>query len=218
MQLTKKQWAVLLYFPLFWLVWAGVELGLMPIFEQEFPPDSTVLFLIKEGLLKVLIWIVPAVLLIRKFDDEMQVRLREMFTGRFDWKLFLIVLAALCGLTIGNHVISTHSLQFHPTWRLLGFILVGFTEEIVFRGWLLNAMQNEKNQKFMPEINGALFVLIHIPCWIHEHIMDQAFLHLGFLSVLAVGILFAWSFTRFRSIYPPVILHIAYDVLLTMMK
>ena len=89
MQLTKKQWAVLLYFPLLWLVWAGVELGLMPVFEQEFPPDSTVLFLIKEGLLKVLIWIVPAVLLIRKFDDEMQVRLREMFTGRFEWKLFL---------------------------------------------------------------------------------------------------------------------------------
>ena len=218
MKLTKKQWAVLLYFPIFWLVWAGVELGLMPVFEQEFPPDSTVLFLIKEGLLKILIWIVPAVILIRKFDDGMQVRLKEMFTGRFEWKLFLIVLAVLCALMIGKHVLSAHELHFHATWRLLGFVLVGLTEEIVFRGWLLNAMQNEKNRKIMPEINGALFVLIHIPCWIHEHMMEAAFLHLGFLSILAVGIVLAWSFTRFRSIWPPIILHIAYDVLLTMME
>ena len=218
MQLTKKQWAVLIYFPILWLVWAGVELGLMPVFEQEFPPDSTALFLIKEGVLKILIWIVPAVLLIRKFDDEMQVRLKEMFTGCFDWRRFLLVLAVLIAVMVGNHVLSVHSLHFHPTWRLVGFLLVGLTEEIVFRGWLLNAMQNEKNRKFMPEINGILFVIIHIPCWIHEHLMEQAFLHFGFLSVFAVGILFAWSFTRFRSIWPPIILHIAYDALLTMME
>ncbi|MCR5718639.1 MAG: CPBP family intramembrane metalloprotease [Oscillospiraceae bacterium] len=218
MKLTQKQTALLLYIPLFYLAWAGVELLLVPVFEREFPPDSTMLFFIKEGILKVLIWVVPAVLLMRRFDGELYVPLKEMFTQRFDFLRFLMLLGGVCVFLIVMHLIQSHSLQLHFKWRLLGYVLVGITEEIAFRGWLLNAMHTEKTAKYMAEVNAVMFLLIHLPIWIHEHLLAAAFGGLGFLSVLAIGFVFAWSFLHFRSIYPPILLHIAYDVLITAMQ
>lgn len=215
MQLTKLQKTLFIFIPLFYLAWALTELVLMPIFETEFPPDSTALFLIKEGVLKILIWIVPEVLLIRQFRDEMYIPLKEMCTLRFNWLHFGLLLAGVCAFVIGSQLVHEHTLHFHLKWELLGFLLVGITEEVAFRGWMLNAMYNEKTKKYMLEVNALMFLCIHFPCWIHEGIFVQAFTGLGFLSVLAMGLIFAWSFVHFKSIWAPVILHIAYDALLT---
>lgn len=218
MRLTKKQWALIAYIPLFYLTWAGVELGLMPLFEQTFPPDSTALFLIKEGLLKVLLWIVPAVLLIRKFDDGMHVRLKEMFTNRFNWKQFALMLVGLVALLIVNHLVMKHDLHFTFKWNLLGFLLVGITEEIAFRAWMLNAMYTDKTRRYMLEVNAVMFLMIHLPVWIREDMLGAAFAGFGFLSILGMGLVFAWSFIYFRSIWPPIILHTVYDMLVTVLS
>ena len=218
MKLTKKQWALFVYIPLFYLAWAGVEMGLVPVFEQDLGKDSTALFLLKEGLLKILIWVIPAMLLLRRFDGEVHIPLKEMFNLRFNWLHFSVLLGIVCAFFLVSHLVHEHTLHFHMTWRLLGFILVGITEEIAFRGWLLNAMYTDRTQKYMMEVNALMFLCIHCPIWIHEGMFVQAFTGLGFLSILAMGMIFAWSFVHFRSLWVPVILHVAYDVLLTAMN
>ena len=215
MKLTKLQWTALFYFLFLFVVWAGVELGLMPLFEAELGESSTAVFLLKEGLLKILFWVVPPVLLLRHSGQEVHIPLREMFTNRFNLLHAGLLLAAISAYLIGSHLLREHTLHFHFTWRLLGFILVGITEEIAFRGYILNALYNDNTQKYMLEVNAVLFLCIHFPVWISEGTFVSAFAGLGFLSILALGMIFAWSFVHFRNIWVPVILHTVYDVLVT---
>ena len=215
MKLTKQHWAVLLYILFLYAAWAVLELGLMPVFETELGKDSTAFFLVKEALCKTLLWVVPPILLLRHFGQDVHIPLRDMFTNRFDLLRAGLLLAALCAYLIGSHLLREHTLHFQFTWRLFGFILVGITEEIAFRGYILNAMYNDKTQKYMLEVNAVLFLCIHFPVWIREGTFVSAFAGLGFLSILAVGMIFAWSFVRFRNIWVPIILHTVYDVLVT---
>lgn len=57
---------------------------------------------------------------------------------------------------------------------LIIVLFVGITEEMVFRGWLLNATVNEKKKWVSVIVNSLMFLFIHFPNWIHEgHLVEN---------------------------------------------
>ncbi|MBR5948479.1 MAG: CPBP family intramembrane metalloprotease [Clostridia bacterium] len=170
---------------------------------------------IKSGIIKNLVWTLPAVFLIHFFQDDSYLRLKEMFTNRVNIfkyvPLFLaftayVLLAAL--LTRGNISASIGGDE------LIILLFVGITEETVFRGWLLNATVTESKKWLFILINAVMFLLIHFPSWI----MSGEFANVSVISnsicVLALSVIFSLSFIKSRSIWIPVALHTYWDLLM----
>jgi membrane protease YdiL (CAAX protease family) len=200
------------YLIIFFTIWSIRELVVQPIFLT--PLDAFASEVIGE-IIKLTVWTLPAILLIRHFQDDMWIGLNEMFTTKPKWfkdaPILLVVFAPVLSafLRQGGLYIDP---EFVPA-RLIGAVLlVGITEEIVFRGFLLNALL--KKMKLYPAIaiNEVLFVLIHFPIWIYHGRELSGFLS-GLPAVFILGVLFSYSFIKTKNIFVPIALHMIWNLL-----
>jgi membrane protease YdiL (CAAX protease family) len=167
---------------------------------------------------KLLVWTLPAILLIRHYRDDMWVSLKEMFTNRPKWfksaPVFLLVFYPLIAALVVGGGLSIRS-DFHPLDGLFfnGIIGAGLTEELVFRGYLLNAFL--KKMKNIPAIalNEVLFALIHYPIWIYFGWSVTEIL-LASVQVFFIGAFFSYSFIKTRNIFVPIALHMIWNLLM----
>lgn len=122
-------------------------------------------------------------------------------------------------LFTGFHIISAYvqngnisiSSSFQITDILIA-ISVGISEEIVFRGWLLNASIHDK--KWLPIIvNAALFLLIHFPVWIRCDMLFAYIMSGSFFQIIILSIIFSYAFIKSKNILVPIILHTYWDFL-----
>jgi len=96
--------------------------------------------------------------------------------------------------------------------RLVGAVLfVGITEEIVFRGFLLNMFLKKMRMEYTITINAVLFTLIHYPIWIYRGFggFDIA---IASIQVIALSAGFAYSFIKTRNILVPIALHMVWNL------
>ena len=102
--------------------------------------------------------------------------------------------------------------------QVIAFSFVGITEEMVFRGWLVNAMVGKERQNRWKAIlfSSLMFVAIHIPTWTIHGQLTAAFLHLGFVQIIILSVIFSITFLKSRNILVPVALHMIWDFLLSM--
>ncbi|MBR3537110.1 MAG: CPBP family intramembrane metalloprotease, partial [Oscillospiraceae bacterium] len=102
--------------------------------------------------------------------------------------------------------------------EIIMYSFVGITEEMVFRGWLLNAMAGKERQNQWKAIllSSLMFVAIHIPTWTIHGELAGVFLHFGFVQVIILSIIFSVTFLKSRNILVPVALHMIYDFLVDM--
>lgn len=92
-------------------------------------------------------------------------------------------------------------------WLLLTvwiYPLVGFTEELVFRGYLLSVLDEWRGRRVAIIITSLLFWLMHL---------GQGNVHepLGIIAMLTVGLTFALARYVTGSLWFPIGLHAAYD-------
>ena len=98
----------------------------------------------------------------------------------------------------------------------VAFIFVGLTEELVFRGWLLNALMRLGKIPALA-ITSVLFLCIHFPIWLAKGYFVQAFAGMGFLVILALGVLFGLVFLHWRNLWIPIVMHMLWDVCVTVL-
>ena len=177
--------------------------------------------LLRDGLIKNLVWTLPAFLLIRHFSKELLTDYRKLFSfHRGCWK-YLALAVPLAVLVVGGALFRNHGLvlssSFHPS-KLIIALLVGISEESVFRGFLLNAdmkrADTEKKQIPAYAVNMVLFLLIHFPIWLREGVFVSSITGFGFVTVMLLGLLFGWCLVQCKSIWPSVVLHSFYDLLI----
>lgn len=124
---------------------------------------------------------------------------------------FLFTVYLLVGAILGKGKISiSETFRFSD---LIIVLFVGITEEMVFRGWLLNATVREKKKWIPVIINSLMFLLIHFPSWIGEGNFVENFKNLSFLGVIILGIIFSWTFIKSKNILIPILLHMYWDLL-----
>jgi membrane protease YdiL (CAAX protease family) len=178
---------------------------------------------IKEGAFKILIWLIPAVLLIRAYRSRLYLSLEEMFQSKVNWtRLLPIFLLFTIYLVGGAYYIFDGKISIAQSFvwpQLLWVLFVGITEEMVFRGWLLNATLKDalrRKQWAMVAINSLLFLGIHLPIWIFTNQFGVVFSSFSFLSVIALSSIFSWTFIKTKSIVPAIILHMYWDLLIVL--
>ncbi|MDE6087082.1 MAG: CPBP family intramembrane metalloprotease [Oscillospiraceae bacterium] len=218
----------IIYILLFYLVWTICQLVIRPALYQ-ITPDGSILFqILFDGVLKNLLWTVPALFLIRKFNQKLWIKSGELFQNPLkletDQKkeiLWIILLEII--FCVLNSVVSHKGLYFRTDGlpECVSFLFVGITEEFVFRAWLLNSGikdNNQKNQYFAIAVNAILFLCIHFPIWILQGNFITNFTSLGFVMILALSVFFSWTMLRFRNIWIPVGVHMLWDILVTILN
>lgn len=78
----------------------------------------------------------------------------------------LIYLAIILYLEDGGFKINP---QFKHGDFIDKFLLVDITKELVFRGWILNALLKRMSTWLALIINNLLFLCIHFPIWYQTH-------------------------------------------------
>ena len=205
---------LILYGLLFYAAWAMMEIVLDPLLKAAVSNEVLYAF-VKDGILKNAVWTLPAVLLVRRFDGEVLVRLRALFSSKVNWLHYLPVFAFLTVWALASPLLSG-GLQINEDFGLPSIVVllfVGITEEMVFRGWLLNLTAAKWNTWFAVGVNAVLFLLIHFPCWIAEGRFAAIMSSFSFVSVMILSVIFSVSFLKSKSILVPVALHMLWDLL-----
>lgn len=101
------------------------------------------------------------------------------------------------------------------------FITVAFCEELVYRGWGLNALS-----AFLPErtaniVSNIFFVLLHLPAYFIKFYLDGTFPVAAVVSqcimVFILGLLFGFLYRKGKSLWSPIIVHFFADFLSVIM-
>ena len=207
-QTKKKYYALIVYCLCFYAIWTVFELWVKTNISSQF---------LKSGVIKTAVWVLPAVLLVYKFHDTVKIGLKEMFITKVKWWRYLWVYALLVIWVLLGGFFHPGGLSFVITLNSLIIVLfVGITEEMVFRGWLLNATVNEIPQWVAILINAALFLAIHFPRWIQEGIFISSFVSFNFIGIIVLSVIFSVSFLKSKNILIPITMHMLYDLAMFM--
>ena len=203
---------IAIYLIVFFAVWSIRELIIRPVFLS---PLSDIASAVIGAIIKLLVWTLPAVLLIRHFDNDMWVGLKEMFTTRPKWfkeaPLLLLVFTPVLQSLVHNGTVAMHP-DFAPISLIGAVVFVGITEELVFRGFLLNTFLKKMKMQHAVALDAILFLFIHYPIWIYRGFGVSEIL-LASIMVPVLSVFFAFSFIKTRSIFVPIVLHMTWNLL-----
>lgn len=211
----KLNKAQIVYCLILLFVWAILELVFMPKIETSLSVQSAEI--IKEVLLKVLIWFIPALVLQRTYNQFMYAKKDEIFSlKKCKWVDIIIVLCVITIFHLITCYVQNGEISINPAFGVVDVLIaftVGFSEEMVFRGWLLNSTLGEKDKWIAVLFNSTLFLLIHFPVWIREGVIFEYLTNSAFSQILGLSVIFSWSFMKSKSIIIPAMLHFYWDLL-----
>ena len=201
---------IVIYCVIFYFIWSLRELVVRPVFLDSL---TGLPFQIVESSMKLLVWTMPALLLIRHFKEDMWIGLSEMLETKPKWfksaPILLLVLTPLLISGISGGLAISPELK--PVTLIESVLFAGITEEVVFRGFLLNSTIKKMKLPYAIVLNAVLFWLIHFPYWIYLKHDLLTFLG-GGITVMAVSALFSFSFVKTKNIFTPIILHMIYNL------
>jgi membrane protease YdiL (CAAX protease family) len=209
---------MVIYLIAFFSLWALAELV---IFKRIniFVENEILSCFIEDAIIKMLVWTLPAAIMIHYFKDAVYITLKEMFLSKVNWFQYLPVFIFFTLYILSGAILQNGNLVVSSEFgfdNVVGLLFVGITEELVFRGWLLNLTVNE-GKKWLPiSINAIMFFAIHFPIWIRQGVFISSFTSLGFLCILILSIIFSCTFIKSRNILVPVVLHMYWDLLVSL--
>lgn len=214
----SKSPVLIIYVIAFYSIWTMWEFWgrsfISNIIENEYISQ-----LIKSGVIKNLVWTFPAILLVRYFKSDVHITLTEMFSAKVNWIKYLPVFMIFTVYILTGSMLQNSRLGIVSDFgidEIIIVLFVGLTEEMVFRGWLLNATIREDKKWPYIIINAIMFLVIHFPKWIHAGVFISSFTSLQFLELMALSVIFSWTFIKSRNILVPITLHMYWDLLVLM--
>lgn len=212
-----RWWQYAAFYIIFWLVWAAFTLGVKPILEKGSPWTAEIV----QEICKCIIWIVPALYLIHMYSGDLEISPKEMFSAKIPviklvpWLLIMIAVP-MWNAHRANGAIAVHP-DFHLYSLIGGFLTVGITEEIVFRGWLYNVTLKKLPSGYAEILNAVLFLLIHIPIWILQGKLVSNIASGSWVSIVILSYLFSWIFKETRNLWVSIILHMTWDLMVILL-
>ncbi len=86
---------------------------------------------------------------------------------------------------------------------LVVFILVGVSEELFYRGFIITCLRTYKNRWFAILFSSLIFSLVHF--------INNEFNLLAFLNIMLIGLMFAYAFLETKSLWLPIGYHILWN-------
>jgi len=176
--------------------------------------NSAILGSIIENSFKYIVWTLPVFILLKcvYFSNPLAyLKLEDNIVNGVMW-----------GTIIGFALAVYHIVRFFfmgdgtlkldigmYTW-IHRILLIGLTEEVVFRGFILQKLNEELEFIFANGISAVLFMLIHFPGWYVRGLMSGGNISYFYMSsafVLAFGLLQGYVLKRTKSLWACMIIH-----------
>lgn len=144
---------------------------------------------------------------------------KELFGLHCNWKSFWVVFILSTIYVFCRMFITYGSFWMNPNIIVLqvlfDFLIVGFVEELVYRGFGLNILSKFTGAKTATVVQSLFFAAVHIPAYFIHWYCDGTFRFTEMLMQLITafiwGLIFGEVFRRSNSIWPPVMIHFWYD-------
>ena len=178
------------YVGIFFLLWTLSAFKVLPFLKIRYP--EFYLF----DVFKLLIWTLPvfAYLKYENADALTYLKLRTVTKTGAKWAI-LISLVFIAYQFIGKMVISEpikFNIFFDANKWIKGVLLVGFTEEILFRGFFLQKILIYTKFRSANLITSLLFLLIHFPGWMALNALPEG----AFLKIALFAFVFIFSIVQ----------------------
>lgn len=207
---------LIIYIIFFFFVWNVYEFVVKPPIMMNFP---SIIGTLIQSVIKIGVWTVPSFLLIKK-NEGIAIHYPALFQQKTKWSRWLIVALAIVVYLLIMSYIQYGNIAIRASFRPISLInavlFVGITEELVFRGWILNSLLTKVSKWNAVILSSILFVFIHFPTWIYTGTLNGIISSGGFIQVFILGILFSWSFMKSKNIFVPMLLHMTCNLINTM--
>ena len=214
--LSLKSFA--LYVAVFFIVWS-LRATVFIRFDEGI--ESSIWKNVYSNAVKFVIWVVPVFVTLSLLRQRpfKYLKLTTLVDKRGLIISAIVVVVWLSLVVIGESLISGKSLgslllNKSPAWLsiLAGFFSSPIWEEILFRGFFLNRLNETLSFWRANVISAFLFMLAHVPYWVSKNgisgpvIKDMA-------NVFLLGCLFGWVMKKTNSLWPAIGAHIANNFL-----
>lgn len=172
------------------------------------------------GYVSRILWVMPAIFLIVKYSENLCFDKAKLFSyPKFD-KSFITILILSMGYVLVS-MFFVHKGFFFDDNDILGlviikYLIVGFVEEIVFRGWGYNALVKNTTHIKAAAITTVLFMILHWPAYFIKLFRFGTFDFAAIIgqstAALVWGFIFCWLLKKGKSIWNPIIIHGLYDL------
>ncbi len=177
------------------------------------------------GYISRLIWVMPFLFLVVKEKQEEAVPPKDVFAFHFHWKSLsltfgIITICVLCEMFFVHGGWWVNPGVIFPQ-ELCKYLLVGFVEELVYRGFGLNVLWGCMNGRKANLIASAFFAALHLPAYFIHWYCDGTFLVTAMLAqamcAFLLGLLFGIVFRKSKSVWASAIVHFWYDFAIVML-
>lgn len=169
------------------------------------------------GYISRIVWAVPFIILINRFRPA--VSFRELFCHKWHWPSFLIISAVLSSYTVIGMFVNHGGIWINPDviiiQELIKFLIVGFVEEIVYRGFGMNFLMVNMSVRKANLFSTFFFMGVHVPAYFIRWFLTGSFnwpaLVYQLVIAFLMGLVFGYLFRRSRSIIPAMLVHFWLD-------
>ena len=197
------------YLLLFYGCWIGWVYLIYPPMQALGP--ATLAYALANIAARLLLWVMPVFVYLRFIDQVHPVAYLKL---NCYWKRGILLGLALSLLNFFGLLLRfgpPHPSLHAVTWNsvLSTSILIGLFEEIPFRGFVFQKLQERFPFWIANLLSSLLFLGIHLPGWIMLHALTWS----NVLSILVLGVLFAAIFYCSKTLWSSIITHSLNDFL-----
>ena len=198
--------AYVVLFHLLWIAWPTLA---YPRLQVVGPATFT--YAVLNLTIRLVFWIVPVFLYLRLLDGTEPLAYLRLKGSIQRGLLVGLALTALNFLLLFSRFGPPHPSVDRVTWNsVLGTsILIGFIEEVPYRGFMLRKFSERVGFWYSNLITSVLFVLIHLPGWLALHTFRAETAG----SIFIFGIVMAMALRYSKSLWAPIVAHSTNDCL-----
>ena len=208
---SKLRTSLIIYAMILYVLWSLLELYLKTqIGFDEFT---------KEVYIKLVFWLLPAIVIHFRFSDNMFIKKEEMYLLRKNCWIFVPIMLLFTIYIFISEYLTNGKITISESFGIntvVEVLSIAIGEEMVFFFFFLNAILNDNKKYLAVFINSLMFLVIHFPAWIQGDIFISVFTSGGFITVLLVSCIFSFVFIKTKSIWTAIFLHFWWDLLLFM--
>ena len=207
-----------IYVALFFLVWSLRATVFIHIDESI---ESSGWKNVYSNALKFIIWVVPVFITLRAWRLRpliytkltTRVNNRGLIVGAIAVVVWLSVVV-LAEAALSHRNVGAMLLLRSSEWPsiLIGVFFSPISEEILFRGFFLNRLNESLNFWGSNLISALLFMLVHWPYWVSKNGFSAGVIK-DSINVFLLGCLFGWLMKKSNSLWPAIGAHVANNFL-----
>ncbi len=171
------------------------------------------------GYISRMVWSMPFLVLVVKETRKNAIPPKQVFGFHFHRKSFLAALALSTGFVLCGMYLTHGGWWTNPniifSQELSKFLIVGFVEELVYRGFGLTMLSQYMSGRKATVISALFFAALHIPAYFIHWYCDGIFLLTTMLtqliSAFLMGLMFGILFRKSKSVWASALVHFWYD-------